>query len=58
MARYLYGGELPHAGEQYVVMRAGILYQDRAAARVTKNGCGNFYVLGGALHARRRDFLR
>ena len=57
VARDLHGRELPHAGKEDVVVRAGIFHQDRAAARIAKNRGGYFHVYSDAFDAGRRDFI-
>ena len=56
-ARDLDGGELPHAREQGVVVRAGILDEKRAALRVEQNQCGDRYRDGRASAARSWNFV-
>src|SRR5277367_1364414 len=58
MARDFDSGELPHAREKHVVVRAGIADKDRATARVAQNRGGDAYFHGGTLQARRGNFAR
>ena len=58
MCHDLDGGELPQAGEQHVVVRAGILHEDRSAFRIAQNCCGDLDADRCALLAWRRNFLR
>ncbi len=50
------GGELPHAAEQHVIVRAGVPDQQRAALRIDeyRGGEGDFH--GGAFAARLGNF--
>ena len=58
VARHFDGGELPHAREQHVVVRAGIADQDRAPARIAQNRRGDAHFHGRAFTARRGNFAR
>src|ERR1700722_8271840 len=57
MRHDLHGGELPQAGEQHVIVGAGILHEDRAALPIAENYRGDSDADPSALLAWRRDLL-
>ena len=57
VARYFYGGELPHAREEHGVMRAGVLNQQGATARIAEDCGGDFHVDWGAFAARCGNYV-
>ena len=50
-------GELPHAGEKYRVVRAGVLNEQGPAARIAEDCRGDFHVDCGAFSAWGGDFV-
>ena len=52
------GGELPHAREEHVVVRAGIADENGATARIAQDRGGDAYSYRRAFAARRGDFAR
>ena len=50
------GGELPHAGEQDVVVGAGISHEQRAFLRIEKDGGGDVHLLLSRVCGAAREF--
>src|ERR1700719_1810190 len=56
VARNFHGGELPHAGEEDVVVSPRIANEKRSALRIAQNCCGDAEFYGGTLFADGGNF--